>query len=170
MRPGGSRWGAYHARGQVRRPRPLLLRACDFLGIGDGRMAVDLGCGSGADALALLERGWAVTAVDKDEAGLDLLRAGIPEASTGQITIAWAGFADVALPPADLVHAGFSLPFCAPGDPGMTFHRAEQVKELLNGAEVLHLKESEWDGEAASGQKHWDVFDVMFRRSPPVGA
>ncbi len=165
-------------------------------------MAVDLGCGSGTDALALLERGWSVTAVDKDEAGLDLLRARVPAASAGQVTITCTGFAGMALPPADLVHAGFSVPFCAPGDfaqmwagirdallpggvfagqlfglrdtwagsPRMTFHRAEQVGELLNGTEVLHLSESEWDGEAGAGLKHWHVFDIMFRRPLRVGA
>jgi SAM-dependent methyltransferase len=201
-RPGGSRWGGYHARGRVRGPRPLLLRACDFLGAGDGRMAVDLGCGSGADALALLERGWAVTAVDRDQAGLDLLRAGVPNASAGRVTIACAGFADVALPPADLVHAGFSLPFCAPGDfagvwagirdairpggvfagqlfgprdswagsPRMSFHHADQIGRLLVGTKILHLGESEWDGEAVSGPKHWHVFDVMFRQPRPTRA
>ena len=114
--PAGSRWAGYHARGQERTPRPLLLRACDLLGAGGGRMAVDLGCGSGTDALALLQRGWAVTAVDRDEAGLGLLRERVPAASAGQVTITCGVFADVALPPADLVHAGFSLPFCAPGD------------------------------------------------------
>jgi hypothetical protein len=74
--PAGSRWAGYHARSQERSPRPLLLRACDLLGAGGGRMAVDLGCGSGTDALALLQRGWAVTAVDRDEAGLGLLGPG----------------------------------------------------------------------------------------------
>lgn len=75
---GPVRWGGYHARSRERGPRPLLLRACDFLGAGGGRMAVDLGCGSGTDVIALLQRGWAVTAVDQDEAGLRLLRAGGP--------------------------------------------------------------------------------------------
>jgi SAM-dependent methyltransferase len=200
--PAGSRWAAYHARSRERSPRPLLLRACDLLGAGGGRMAVDLGCGSGTDVLALLARGWAVTAVDRDEAGLGLLRERLPAASAGRVTFTCGGFADVALPPADLVHAGFSLPFCATGDfaamwkgireallpggvfagqlfgprdswagsPRMTFHGAQQVGELLDGTEVLHLSESEWDGEAVSGAKHWHVFDVMFRRPLPTRA
>jgi SAM-dependent methyltransferase len=165
-------------------------------------MAVDLGCGSGTDALALLSRGWAVTAVDQDEGGLGLLRDRVPAATAGRLTITRGGFADVALPSADLVHAGFSLPFCAPGDfaamwkqvreallpggvfagqlfgprdswagsPQMSFHGAEQVKDLLDGTEVLHLSEAHWDGQAVSGAKHWHVFDVMFRRPLPAGA
>lgn len=201
-RPAGSRWAGYHARGLQRGPRPLLLRACGLLGAGGGRIAVDLGCGSGTDALALLARGWAVTAVDRDEAGLALLRERVPAASAGRVTITCGGFADVALPPADLVHAGFSLPFCAPGDfaavwagirqallpggvfagqlfgprdswaasPRMSFHGAQQVSQLLDGTDVLHLSESEWDGQAASGAKHWHVFDVIFRRPLSAGA
>ena len=200
--PAGSRWGGYHARGRERGPRPLLLRACGLLGAGGGRMAVGLGCGSGTDVLALLSRGWAVTAVDRDEAGLGLLRERVPAASAGRLTITRGGFADVALPPADLVHAGFSLPFCAPGDfaavwkgileallpggvfagqlfgprdswagsPRMSFHGAEQVRELLDGTEVLHLSEAEWEGQAVSGAKRWHVFDVMFRRPLPARA
>jgi SAM-dependent methyltransferase len=196
VRPGNSRWSGYHARSQGRAPRSLLLQACDLLGAGNGRTAVDLGCGSGPDVLALLDREWAVTAVDMDEAGLGLLRAKIPEASVGQVTITCARFADAALPPAHLVHAGFSLPFCSPCDfadvwsgiagallpggvfagqlfgprdtwaasPHMTFHCLDQVKDLLQEMEVLHLGESEWDGGAVSGPKHWHVFDVMFRR------
>ncbi len=85
--PDGSGWGAYHARSRERGPRPLLLRACDLLGAGGGRMALDLGCGAGTDVLALLARGWAVTAVDMDEAGLGLLRERLPAASAGRVTI-----------------------------------------------------------------------------------
>jgi hypothetical protein len=47
-----SRWDGYHARTVGRGPRPLLLRACELLGPGAGRMAVDLGCGAGAESRA----------------------------------------------------------------------------------------------------------------------
>jgi hypothetical protein len=123
-----------------------------------------------------------------------------PVVCAGRLTITCGGFADVLLPPADLVHAGFSLPFCAPGDfaavwsgireallpggvfagqlfgprdswarsPRMSFHGAQQVAELLDRTEVLHLSEAQWDGEAVSGAKHWHVFNVMFW--PPLAA
>ena len=54
----------------------MLLAACDRLGAGDGRLAVDLGCGEGTDALALLDRGWSVLAVDIEPAGLASLGLG----------------------------------------------------------------------------------------------
>jgi SAM-dependent methyltransferase len=165
-------------------------------------MALDLGCGSGTDALALLARGWAVTAVDRDEAGLRLLRERVPDEIAGRVTMECARFADVALPSAHLIHAGFSLPFCAPddfalvwkgireallpggvfagqlfgprdswaGSPRMSFHSLEQTGKLLDGMEVLHQSESEWDGEAVSGAKHWHVLDMMIRQPQRAGA
>jgi hypothetical protein len=49
-----------------------------------------------------------VTAVDRDEGGLALLRERISDESAGQVTIECGGFGDVALPAGELVHAGFS--------------------------------------------------------------
>jgi SAM-dependent methyltransferase len=182
----------------------MLLAACKRLGDGDGRLAVDLGCGEGTDALALLDRGWSVLAVDSEPAGLASLRARIPAAWAGRIRIVCASFADAALPPAHLIHAGFSLPFCPPrqfpavwaqvrralvpgaifagqlfgtrdswaGDPGMTFHNRADVTSLLDGLQILELHETERDGEAYSGPKHWHTYDILAREPgrTPAGA
>jgi len=174
----------------------MLLAACEQVGAGEGRMAVDLGCGEGTEALALLDRGWSVLAVDVEPAGLGLLRSRIPAACAERITVVCGSFADVSLPRADLVHAGFSLPFCPPrqfpvvwrrlrdalvpggifagqlfgthdswaGDPGMTFQDRRAVTSLLEGMETLGLHETERDGEAFSGPKHWHLFDILARR------
>lgn len=173
----------------------MLLAACQRLGPGAGRIAVDLGCGDGTDALVLLDRGWSVLAVDIEPAGLALLRARIPAVGAGRIGLVCASFADVVLPPAHLIHAGFSLPFCPPpqfpavweqirralvpggifagqlfgshdswaGDPGMTFQDRSEVARLLDGLEVLELRETERDGEAYSGPKHWHTYDILVR-------
>jgi SAM-dependent methyltransferase len=109
-----SRWEEYHARAVGREPRPLLLRACELLGPGEGRVAVDLGCGSGAETLALASRGWAVTAVDQDLVALALLRG--QARGSDLVKIVHASFTEAELPQAHLVHAGYSLPFCAPGE------------------------------------------------------
>jgi SAM-dependent methyltransferase len=158
-------------------------------------VAVDLGCGDGTDALALLERGWSVLAVDIEPAGLALPGARIPAAEAGRIRVMCASFADVVLPAAQLVHAGFSLPFCPPsefpavwekirralvpggifagqlfgtgdswaGDPGMTFQDRPEVSRLLDGLEILQLHETERDGEAYGGPKHWHTYDILAR-------
>ena len=173
----------------------MVLAACQRLGVGAGRLAVDLGCGDGTDALALLDRGWSVLAVDSEPAGLASLRARVPAACAGRIRIVCASFADITLPPAHLIHAGFSLPFCPPrqfpavwnqirralmpgglfagqlfgthdswaGEPGMTFQDRSEVGSLLDGLEILELHETERDGEAYSGPKHWHTYDILAR-------
>jgi len=113
-------WLGFHEATLDRRPRPLLRAACDLLGLGAGRIAVDLGCGAGVEVLALLARGWSVVAIDQDLAGLDLLRGRVPARDAGRVRIVRASFAEVSLPSAYLVHAGYSLPFCTPEDfPGV---------------------------------------------------
>ena len=111
---GGADWAGYYAWSAGREPRPLLLAACQELGAGQDRLAIDLGCGEGTDALELLARGWLVLAVDAEPAGLALLRARIPPAAAGRIRVLCASFAEADLPSAHLIHAGFSLPFCPP--------------------------------------------------------
>jgi tellurite methyltransferase len=94
----GADWAGYYGWSSGREPRPILLAACQQLGPGAGRLAVDLGCGEGTDALALLDRGWSVLAVDTEPAGLASLRARIPPACAGRIRIVCASFAGVGLP------------------------------------------------------------------------
>jgi SAM-dependent methyltransferase len=159
-------------------------------------VAVDLGCGEGTDALALLERGWSVVAIDVEPDGLAMLAARIPAQFARQIQLICAAFANTTIPSAHLIHAGFSLPFCSPrqlpalwtrishallpggifagqlfgirdswaDDPDMTFHSREEVIAFLDGLEILMLHETECDGEAFSGPKHWHTFDILARR------
>ena len=111
---GTADWAGYYASSAGRAPRPLLLAACEELGAGQDRMAIDLGCGEGTDALELLARGWLVLAVDAQPTGLALLRARIPPRAAGRIRVLCASFAEADLPSAQLIHAGYSLPFCPP--------------------------------------------------------
>ena len=201
---GDANWAGYYAWSAGREPRPLLLAACEELGSGAGRMAIDLGCGEGTEALELLARGWSVTAVDTEEAGLAALRTRIRASAVHRIRIICGSFAEVNLPHAYLIHAGFSLPFCPPqkfpamwvrirqalvpggifagqlfgihdswaDDPNMTFHARHEVEELLDGLQILRLSETERDGQAFSGPKHWHTFDILVRkpasRPPPA--
>ena len=100
------------------------------------------------------------------------------------------------MPSAHLIHAGFSLPFCAPqqfpalwarigralapggvfagqlfgthdtwaGDPDMTFYARHQVEVLLDGLDIVRLEETERDGHAFTGPKHWHTFDILARK------
>jgi len=193
-------WAEFYSWSAGREPRPLLLAACQELGAGQGRMAIDLGCGDGTDALELLARGWSVTAVDATEAGLRLLRARIPATAADRICVICASFSKADLPRAHLIHAGFSLPYCPPqtfpatwarirqalasggvfagqlfgirdswaDDPSMTFHARHEVAGLLDGLQILRLEETEQDGQASSGPKHWHTFNILARNHPPV--
>ena len=50
-------------------------------------------------------------------------------------------------------------------EPDMTFHSTEQVNGLLEHRfDVETLHETEDDGEAFSGPKHWHVFDIIARK------
>jgi SAM-dependent methyltransferase len=180
-----------------RKPRPLLMAACEQLGPGVGRMAIDVGCGEGTDALTLLARGWSVMAVDSEPAGLALLSARVPLGDLERIRVVCGSFTEVDLPRAHLVHAGFSLPFCPPSqfpaawarirdallpggifagqlfgtrdswadDAGMSFHGGGEVSRLLDGLQIMQLRETEYDGEAYSGPKHWHIYDILARNS-----
>jgi hypothetical protein len=117
--------------------------------------------------------------------------------SNDLVEIVQASFAEAVLPETHLIHAGYSLPFCAPADfpgvwaairdalvpggvfaghffgprdgwagsDGMTFHNSAEVVELLNGLEICHLREREWDGQSAGHPKRWHAFGILARRS-----
>lgn len=49
-------------------------------------------------------------------------------------------------------------------DPAMTFHDRSVVEALLEGLEILEFEETDEDGTAASGPKHWHLFEFVARR------
>jgi predicted RNA methylase len=100
---GGPDWAGYYAWSAERQPRPLLVAACQELGTGQGRLAVDLGCGDGTEALELLARGWSVLAVDAQEAGLVVLRARITATAADRIRVLCSSFTEADLPHAHLI-------------------------------------------------------------------
>src|SRR5437764_13211254 len=97
-------WPAYYDATAGRKPRPTLLFALDqFAPSATPRLAVDLGCGDGRDAVELLRRGWQVRAIDAEPAALERLRAraGATEALTTRV----ARFEDAEWPRCDLANA-----------------------------------------------------------------
>ena len=73
---------------------------------------VDLGCGQGRDTFAMLERGWRVLAIDAEAGAIERLRGRAGDEPRLETRV--ASFADAEWPPADLVNAGYALPFCPP--------------------------------------------------------
>jgi SAM-dependent methyltransferase len=113
-------WGDFYRAVEGRPLRPLFVDAIPFLPtttVGEPPLvAVDLGCGDGTETLELLKRGWTVFAVDGSPEGIARIRESVPLVDLERLTTRVASFAEVRLPPADLVYAGLSLPFCHPRD------------------------------------------------------
>jgi SAM-dependent methyltransferase len=109
----GSTWTAYYDSQGERAPRDLLLSSLDAFGPG-ARDAIDLGCGTGIETVAILRRGWRVFAVDAEPVGVDrlLVRASPPERERLDAQV--GSIEDAELPSADLVWAGYSLFFVPP--------------------------------------------------------
>ena len=115
---GTPRWKEYYRWTTGRPPRELLLRILDHIDW-EGRSrrrrrAIDLGFGSGTDTLELLRRGWIVLAIDGEKDAADFLARRVPPRLRPSLTSLVAPMEGVELPPADLIYASFSLPFCSP--------------------------------------------------------
>jgi SAM-dependent methyltransferase len=106
-------WSDYYEANEAREPREMLLETLDAFGPGVHE-ALDLGCGAGIETLAMLERGWTVSASDAEPEAIDRLLARVPAELAPQLTAAVAPMESLALPTCDLVWAGYSLFFCRP--------------------------------------------------------
>ena len=109
--PEDATWSDYYAANEGRAPRDQLLDVLAMFAAPGN--AVDLGCGAGIDTLAMLDRGWTVLAIDAEPEAIERVRslAGDNPALETQRS----PMEDVALPPADLLWASYSLFFCDPG-------------------------------------------------------
>jgi SAM-dependent methyltransferase len=108
-------WTEYYDAQAGRAARPVLLQALELRGSAPAGTAIDLGCGEGTETRHLLANGWRVHAYDADPASEARVRQGLDAAQQGRLTFHSARFEDLPdLPPADLIYAGFALPFCDP--------------------------------------------------------
>jgi len=110
-------WEEYYRAIKGRPPRQLLLDALAYFASDSPpskRKAIDLGCGDGTETALLLERGWDVLAIDGEPTSVEHLLAKVPKEKQEHLQTQVAKFKEVSLSSADLIHASFSLPFCAP--------------------------------------------------------
>src|SRR6266498_3461756 len=110
-------WENYYQKIKGRAPRKLLLDALTYFEDASGksqRFAIDLGCGDGTESSVMLDHGWSVLAVDGEPAAIEHLMNKVSGEKRANLQTQVAKFKDVVLPPADLIHASLSIPFCEP--------------------------------------------------------
>lgn len=113
-------WQDYNDKQLTRaHPRPLLIEAADLAGPGDGRVALELGCGAGIEAAELAARGWNVTAIDGapgTSRRVDHVVSARAPHLRSAIRVVELGLeaAVDSLPAADLIYSGYTLPYVRP--------------------------------------------------------
>jgi membrane dipeptidase len=124
-------------------------------------LAVDLGAGAGRDTAELLQRGWKVIAIDREQEAIDRLhRLAGPDSERLQTMV--ARYEDAAWPACDLVNASFSLPFCPPGSFALVWCRI--VDSLGPGGRFcgqLFGDKDEWAGSGIVVQTREEVDELL---------
>jgi tellurite methyltransferase len=190
-------WSSYNATQHDRPPRPLARTLLQHAGDGAGRLALDLGFGAGVETALLLRRGWRVLAIDGDPAAADSLLTRLPVEDRARLTVRTQAFADVdTLPPVDVVHAAWSLPYAGvhlerlwelllsalvPGGwlacdlfgvratadvEDLARLSDADVDRFVDRLDIVHREVQEADGESYGRPMHWHVHSVVGRRLP----
>lgn len=175
-----SKWESFYQKTKELPPSPLLVEAMFFTN--PHGKAIDIGGGGLKDTRYLLDQGFHVTVIDKEDALYEMAAA----LNNDRLQAVVTSFEDYAFPEATftLASAMFSLPFISPEaftrvftaikralvpggifcgqlfgvhdawsvNPRMTFHAKEQVEGLLADLEIIELREREYDGKLASGE------------------
>lgn len=113
-----SNWRGYYQKIVGREARPLLVQALQDIPqpiLPADKLAIDIGSGDGTETVFLLAQGWQVLAVDGDPSSLEFLMDKVPANLKANLQTRITKFEQIDdLPPADLVHSSYSLPFCPP--------------------------------------------------------
>lgn len=137
------RWHAFYNATEGRAPRDILLEALKLFPRDYAGVAADIGFGTGNESLELVNRGWKVIAVDQEQEALDRLQK---RSNASSLSLVKSSFEDLSLPPINLLHASYALPFCVPSKFKMMWTNI--MGSLQNGgvfAGHLFGKNDEWN-------------------------
>lgn len=174
-------WKEYFERTKDIKPRPLLVKAVDF--VSDKNEALDLGSGALNDVKFLVSKGFKhITAVDSKPIAQDIIQ-NFPSEIVLYVISTFEDF-DFVENKYDLINAQYSLPFNPEATlervfksilfslknggiltgqffgtkdewnvegHKMNFHTREHVEKLLSGLEMIDFKEEEADRPTANG-------------------
>lgn len=136
-------------------PFPLLPSWADDLGPGDGRRAVVVGCGLGADSEFLAARGWATTAFDISPAAVAAVRARYPDSSVDYRVGNLLDLADDLVGAFDAVVEIFTLQAL---HPSLRDQAVAGVRSLLApGGTALVVQVVRRDGQPLSAEPPWTL-------------
>jgi SAM-dependent methyltransferase len=199
MNTESNQWPEYYRYVKGIGPSNTLLKALDLFdreGV-EKVFAVDIGCGEGRDTVELLKRGWRVLAVDREPTAIAALLSRVSSGQANLLETRIQCAEEVTWPPAMLVNASLSLPFCQPrafaklwqkieesllvggrfsghffgnrDDRALTHHSRQEVCQLLSGLNVEVLRENEREqATILNGTCHAHVFSVIARKAPPA--
>lgn len=107
-------WSGFYKAQAGRGVRATFLAGLEARGELPPGRAIDLGCGDGIETRELLDKGWRVLAIDADSGVEERVRATIGDEKPDVAVEIWQKDFEslTGFPDADLVYAGFALPFC----------------------------------------------------------
>lgn len=192
-------WINYYEQSDVGPSTSLLLALQAFSSpLPEPKLAYDLGCGIGRDAITLAKENWRVIAIDNCEDAAAFLQKNQSEAILKNIDFRCVSFEAIEWEKCSLVVAHYSLPFCSKEHfetvmesitahilpnglfsgvffghndewVGLVQNTEVELRRIFKDFDVLMLAEKEFDRPAANGQmKHWHVLELLARKRKMV--
>lgn len=172
----------YYNRTINNKPNKLLMKFFDMKLDRDinEKTAIDLGCGTGNDTIFLLDKGFKVTAVDKENKVINIIKDKIQ--NNKNLSFIIDDFAKIRLHKVNLITANFSLHFCNPlyfdkfmceitenislggyfvgnflgkedqwfSDKTKTFVDRNKIQEIFKGFDIIHFNEEKYYKDSVS--------------------